>query len=284
MSRYLEVLSKYNTKFEDSLIAEKISNILDTAKNAVASQEILSTIYSCIDLTSLNAYDSKESIWKLVDKINKQEDNNPALSQVASICVFPNFVATVREALTSDAKIASVAGGFPSGQTFTEIKLAETSLAILDGADEIDLVVNVGALLEEDYEHYCTEIEEVKHACKDVALKVILETGLLKSPELIANASLMAAYSGADFIKTSTGKEHQGATLEAVLVICEVLKAYHASTGIKIGLKVSGGVRTIEDALKYYFIVKTVLGDEWLNPSLFRIGASKLADTIYEQF
>ena len=199
------------------------------------------------------------------------------MNNVAAVCVYPNFVAIVKEALRADVKVAAVSGGFPSSQTFIEVKVAETSLAVADGADEIDIVLNSGEFFDHNIETVCEEIIEIKAACRNAHLKVILETGLLKTAANIKQASILAMYSGADFIKTSTGKVYPGASPEAVYVMCEAVKEYHLLHDRKVGVKVSGGVRTAQEAVLYYTIVKEVLGKEWLTPEYFRIGASSLA-------
>ncbi|MDH8701530.1 deoxyribose-phosphate aldolase [Dysgonomonadaceae bacterium PH5-43] len=278
MDKYEEVFSKYNFDLSESVISDKLREILDK-KAENNNEEVLKLIYSCIDLTSLNSDDSKESIWKFIDKVNNFEGSSD-MNNVAAVCVYPNFVETVKEALTADVKIASVAGGFPSSQTFMEIKIAETSLAIGDGADEIDIVLNIGDFIDENYAEVSEEISELKDFCGDAKLKVILETGLLNTPENIKKAALLAMYSGADFIKTSTGKVYQGATPEAVYVMCRVIKEYDRNHNRKVGIKVSGGVKTCDDAITYYTIVKEVLGKDWLTPELFRIGASSLTENI----
>jgi len=280
MSKYEEVLSKFNLNLQDSVVSQKIAGIIEKFQGN-NRKEVLQFLYSCIDFTSLNSDDSKEKIWKFVDGINDFDDVHPEMNNVAAICVYPNFVQTVREALRTDVRIASVAGGFPSSQTFIEIKVAEVSLAVADGADEIDLVFNCGEFFDDNFQELCEEIEELKAACRGALLKVILETGLLKTTHNIKKASILSAFSGADFIKTSTGKgEYPGATLESVYAICEAIKEYYVLYDKRVGVKVSGGVRTIEDALKYYTLVKELLGDEWLTPTYFRIGASNLANTI----
>ena len=229
----------------------------------------------------MNATDTREEIWNFTETVNDFEGSSD-VDNVAAICVFPNFVETVKEALTANVNIASVAGGFPSSQTFTEVKIAETGLAVASGADEIDIVLNLGYFLEENYEDVCEEIDEIKNACREAKLKVILETGALKSAKNIMKASILALYSGADFIKTSTGKVYEGATLEAAYVMCTAIKEYNQKTGNKAGFKASGGISTTEDAVKYYTIVKEVLGDEYLNKEYFRIGASRLANNLLE--
>lgn len=281
MSKYLDVLEQYNTSLNDSTITEKVNQLTANNFNSNNTKEVWKLLYSCIDMTSLSSEDSKESIWKFVEKVNEFEDKRPDLNNVAAICVYPNFVNTVKEALTTDTpKIAAVAGGFPSSQTFMEIKIAETSLAVSDGADEIDIVLNLGLFFDKEYEELCIEIEEIKDACKNACLKVILETGALKTAENIKKAAILSMYSGANFIKTSTGKVYPGASLEAAYVMSEAIKEYNEMHNKKIGLKVSGGIRTTEEAVKYYTIVKEVLGKEWLNPNLFRIGASSLGDNL----
>ena len=195
--------------------------------------------------------------------------------------MYPCFAKIVSQSLeVEEVAIACVSGGFPSSQTFTEVKVAETALALADGATEIDIVIPVGKFLSGDYEGMCDEIEEIKSICGDRHLKVILETGALKSAENIMKASILAMYSGADFIKTSTGKQEPAATPEAAYVMCRAIKAYYEKTGRKIGFKPAGGINTVYDALMYYTIVKEVLGEEWLNNGLFRIGTSRLANLL----
>ena len=281
MDKYQEVFNKYATPLPDAKIAEQVNALLEKKYQANFTPEVLKSIHGCIDLTSLTSLDSKESIWKLVDSVNDFEGTRPDVPNVAAICTFPLFVDTVKQALTAqDVSIASVAGGFPASQTFTEIKIAETALAVADGADEIDVVMNLGYLLEENYEELTEELSEIKEACRNAKLKVIIETGALATATNIQRATLVAMYCGADFVKTSTGKGYPGATPEAAYTICETIRAYHLLTGNKVGIKISGGVRTAEEAVKYYTIVKEKLGDEWLTKDYFRIGASSLVKDI----
>lgn len=281
MDKYQEVFNKYATPLPDAKIAEQVNALLEKKYQANFTPEVLKNIHGCIDLTSLTSLDSKESIWKLVDSVNDFEGTRPDVPNVAAICTFPLFVDTVKQALTAqDVSIASVAGGFPASQTFTEIKIAETALAVADGADEIDVVMNLGYLLEENYEELTEELSEIKEACRNAKLKVIIETGALATATNIQRATLIAMYCGADFVKTSTGKGYPGATPEAAFTICETIRAYHLLTGNKVGIKISGGVRTAEEAVKYYTIVKEKLGDEWLTKDYFRIGASSLVKDI----
>lgn len=279
MDKYQEVLDRFNFNISDKDVADQVNQLLEDKFNENKTPEVLQFLYSCIDLTSLNTEDSRDSIWNFVQKVN-DFDGSTDMDNVAAVCVFPNFVNFVKEALTADVKIAAVAGGFPASQTFMEVKIAETALAIADGADEIDIVLNVGAFMDNDLESVSLEIEEIKDVCKNTHLKVILETGLLKSASNIKKASILSMYSGADFIKTSTGKVYSGASPEAVFVMCSAIKEYHDLHNRKIGLKVSGGVRSSSDAIKYYTIVKEILGEEWLSPEYFRVGASSLADNL----
>lgn len=281
VNKYTDTLKKYKTDLKDSEITEKVNNIINKKFAQNNNKEVYKRIYSCIDLTSLNSTDTREDIWQLTEKVNDFEGSSD-IDNVAAICVYPSFVETVKEALTADAKIASVAGGFPSSQTFPEVKVAETALAVANGAEEIDIVLNLGHFFDENYEELSEEIDEIKHACRDAQLKVILETGALKSASNIMKASILSLYSGADFIKTSTGKGYEGATLEAAYTMCTAIKEYETKTGRRAGFKASGGISSTEDAVRYYTIVKEVLGDEYLNNEYFRIGASRLAKNLLD--
>ena len=280
--KYTKALKENAFNLSDKEVSEKVNKLIAEKAEENNTVDVLRELYSFIDLTTLNTTDTREDIWQFTDKVNKFEGSNPLIKNVAAVCVFPNLVKTVKESLTADVKIASVCGGFPSSQTFLEVKIAETALAISDGADEIDIVMNLGLFLNNDIAELCEEIDEIKEACHGATLKVILETGALKSAEKINNASVLALYSGADFLKTSTGKVYPGATLEAAYVMCHAIKSYYKKTGIKKGIKISGGVSTVEDAVNYYTIVKEVLGEEWCNQDLFRIGTSRLANTLLE--
>ena len=279
--KYTEALNKYNTDLKDDEVTYATNNILNKYQHENNTKDVKKFLFNCIDLTSLKCTDSDESILKFTEKVNEFVDKYPDLKNVAAICVYPNMAEIVNDGLEADdVKIACVSGGFPSSQTFTEVKVAETAMAIHAGADEIDIVMPVGKFLSGDYESMCDEIEELKAVCGDKTLKVILETGALKSPENIQKAAILALYSDADFIKTSTGKGYPGATPEAVYVMCQTIKKYHSITGRKVGIKVSGGVRTAEEAVRYYTIVKEILGNDWLTKELFRIGASSLVEDI----
>ncbi|HQI43501.1 MAG TPA: deoxyribose-phosphate aldolase [Dysgonamonadaceae bacterium] len=277
---YTDVLRTHSFNLSDEQVKSKVAELINEKYAENNNKQVYKLLYSCIDLTSLNGTDTREHIWKMVQQVNDFEGTNPEIDNIAAICVYPNFAKTVREALTADVQIACVSGGFPTSQTFTETKIAETALAVMDGADEIDIVINLGLFFGEEYEEMCEEIDEIKFACHEAKLKVILETGALKTATNIHNAAILSMYSGADFIKTSTGKIYEGATLEAAYVMCHAIKSYYDKTKTKIGFKVAGGVSSVEDAVKYYTIVKEILGNEWCNKDLFRIGTSRLANTL----
>ena len=246
--------------------------------------EVKKFLFNCIDLTTLKTEDSEESVLKFTERVNDFEEQYPDLKNVAAICVYPCFAKIVSQSLeVEDVNIACVSAGFPSSQTFTEVKVAETALALADGATEIDIVISVGKFLSGDYEGMCDEIEEIKTICGGRHLKTILETGALKTAENIMKASILSMYSGADFIKTSTGKQEPAATPEAAYVMCRAIKAYYEQTGRKVGFKPAGGINCVNDALVYYTIVKEVLGEEWLNNHLFRLGTSRLANLLLSE-
>lgn len=279
--RYKKVLTDIRVTENDATVANDVKAILDKHFEENNNIEVYKKCFNAIDLTSLNTTDTEQSIATMVEKVNKFEEEYPELPNVAAICTYPNFAMTVSGALeVSGVDVAVVAGSFPSSQTFVEVKTAETALAVADGANEIDIVLNLGLFYTENYEELADEISEIKHAARGARLKVILETGALKTAADIKKASILAMYSGADFIKTSTGKVYPGATLEAAYVMCQCIKEYHEKTGTMIGFKVSGGVSSTEDAVKYYTLVKEILGEQWLNNNYFRIGTSRAANYI----
>lgn len=279
--KYIATLAKYDTQLNDSNVAAQTAAIIDAKVTENNTEEVKKFLFSCIDLTTLNTTDSDEHVLKFTQNVNRFEEEFPDMKNVAAICVYPCFAEVVRDTLeVEEVKIACVSGGFPSSQTFIEVKVAETAMAIMDGADEIDIVIPVGKFLSGNYEEMCDEIEEIKATCKEKTLKVILETGALKSAENIKKAAILAMYAGADFIKTSTGKQQPAATPEAAYVMCQAIKEYHEKTGNKIGFKPAGGINSVKEALTYYTIVKEVLGEEWLNNSLFRLGTSRLANLL----
>lgn len=274
--KYLTALAKYDTQLNDADVQVQVAALIEKKVPENNTEEVKKFLFNCIDLTTLNTTDSDESVMRFTEKVNRFDDEFPDLKNVAAICVYPNFAQVVKDTLEVEGiNIACVSGGFPSSQTFTEVKIAETAMALADGADEIDIVIPVGAFLSGDYETMCEEIMELKETCKEHHLKVILETGALKTASNIKKASILSMYSGADFIKTSTGKQQPAATPEAAYVMCQAIKEYYEQTGNKVGFKPAGGINTVNDALIYYTIVKEVLGKEWLSNELFRLGTRR---------
>ncbi|HEY5498812.1 MAG TPA: deoxyribose-phosphate aldolase [Bacteroidales bacterium] len=278
MDKITEGLKQY-TQLLESEIETKVKEILDEKLIVNSNKDVYQTILSCIDLTSLNTTDTEDSISILTEKVNDFGEKYLELPNVAAICVYPSLVKAVRETLTEGVEIAAVTGGFPHSQTFIEVKIAETSLAILEGASEIDIVFPIGKLLDGKNEEILEDIQELKAACMDVNLKVILESGILEIKQL-QDAAIIAMESGADFIKTSTGKLDKGATTTAAYCMCQMILEFFQKSGRKVGFKVSGGISTTGEALPYYCIVEAVLGKEWLNKELLRFGASRLANNV----
>lgn len=279
--KYQDTIAKSTVTTSDDEVKLAVEKILNEHLAENMNQEVYKFLFNTIDLTTLNTTDSPRSVAAFTDRVNAFDNEYPQLKNVAAICVYPNFAEVVRTVLdVTDVDVACVSGAFPTAQSFMETKIAETSLAIAGGADEIDIVFNVGNYLDGDLEAVCDEISEQKEACKDHTLKVILETGALKTAENIRAASILSLYSGADFLKTSTGKGYPGATLEAAYVMAQCIKEYHKATGRMVGFKASGGVSTTEEAVKYYTVIKEVLGEEWLSNEYFRIGASRLANNL----
>ena len=280
-SKYEVALGKYNTDLKDDEIASKVSHLIEKHADENNTPEVKKFLFNCIDLTTLKCTDSETSVMEFTEKVNDFDDKYPDLKNVAAICVYPNMAEIVNDTLEADhVKIACVSGGFPSSQTFMEVKVAETAMALHAGADEIDIVISVGKFLSGDYEGMCDEIQELKDICGEKHMKVILETGALGSASNIKKAAILAMYSGADFIKTSTGKEQPAATPEAAYVMCQAIKEYYLETERKVGFKPAGGLNTVHDAIVYYTIVKEVLGKDWLNNDLFRLGTSRLANKL----
>ncbi|MBU3834650.1 MAG: deoxyribose-phosphate aldolase [Candidatus Phocaeicola merdigallinarum] len=283
-SKYDEALRKYNTELNDDEIAAKTAKLIEKHLEENNTLEVKKFLFNCIDLTTLKCTDSEPSVMKFTEKVNEFVDRYPDLKNVAAICVYPNMAEIVNDTLEADdVKIACVSGGFPSSQTFIEVKVAETAMALHAGADEIDIVISIGKFLTGDYEGMCDEIEELKEVCGDKHLKVILETGALKTASNIKKASILSMYCGADFIKTSTGKESPAATPEAAYVMCQAIKEYFLETGRKVGFKPAGGINSVHDALVYYTIVKELLGEEWLTNERFRLGTSRMANLLLSE-
>lgn len=279
--KYNQAIKASNVVADDEAVKAAVEKILADNLEENMTQEVYRFLFNVIDLTTLRGEDSPQSVAAFTERVNAFDNEHPEMKNVAAICVYPNFAPIVRAVLeVTGVDIACVAGGFPSSQTFPEIKVAEVALAVEGGADEIDVVLNVGNFLDGDYEGVCDELEEMKHSCREARMKVILETGALKTAANIKAASVLAMYSGADFIKTSTGKDYPGASLEAAYVMCQCIKEYYEKTGRMVGFKPAGGVRTPKEAVSYYCIVKEVLGEKWLTNEYFRIGASGLANNL----
>lgn len=280
-NKYFKALSQYDTDLDDDKVKKQVEIIINKHLKENDTKEVKMFLLNSVELTSLKTTDNEDSILRFVEKVNKFDDIYPELGHVATVCVYPSYAKVCHDALENeDVEIACVSGSFPSSQTFMEVKVAETALAISEGATEIDIVMPVGKFLNDDYEGMSDEIEEIKNVCGDRPLKVILETGCLKTASNIMKASIMAMYAGADYIKTSTGKLTPAATPEAALVMCKAIKQYYDNTGIQIGFKPAGGMKTVEDALTYYTIVKEVLGEKWLTNKYFRLGTSSLANKL----
>ena len=279
--KYNQAIAESNVLSDDVAVKAAVDKILTDHLKENMNEEVYKLLFNCIDLTTLRSTESPSDVADFTERADRFDEEHPEMKNVAAICVYPNFAQVVRTVLdVSSVDIACVSGCFPSSQSFIEVKVAETALAVEGGADEIDIVLNLGNFLDGDYEEVCDEISELKHSCRDARLKVILETGALKTAANIKAASVLAMYSGADFIKTSTGKEYPGASLEAAYVMCSCIKEYYEKTGNMVGFKPAGGVRTPEDAVGYYCIVKEILGEKWLTNEYFRIGASGLANNL----
>ena len=279
-----QALSKYNLDVKDEDVREAVKKIIADKVHVNDTPEVKKFLMGSVELTTLKTTDSDESVLAFTERVNQFEEHYPTLPHVATICVYPKFARTVSETLEVEGvEIACVSGSFPSSQSLIEVKTIETQLAIKDGATEIDIVMPVGAFLAGDYETVVDEIQQQKEACGDHDMKVILETGCLKTAENIKKASILSMYAGADYIKTSTGKLEPAATPEAAYVMCQAIKEYYDQTGIMIGFKPAGGLTTVMDALIYYTIVKEVLGEKWLTNKYLRLGTSRLANLLLSE-
>ncbi|MBS2212533.1 deoxyribose-phosphate aldolase [Carboxylicivirga mesophila] len=274
-------MDKFPFSLTDKQIEEGINAAKQEALHLKADKDILKLLFNCIDLTSLNTEDSSDDIRDFVEKVNELPQHFDFVPQVAALCVYPVFAPVLKSGL-KDVNIgrAVVSAGFPSSQTFLDVKKLETQRAIDFGANEIDIVMSVGEFMEGNYEFVGEEINAIKGVMGDAHLKVILESGTLPKAEDVWTASVIAMEYGADFIKTSTGKQQPAATFEAAFTMLSAIKAYFEKTGKKIGFKPAGGISTVDDALVYYCLVKHICGAEWLNNQLFRLGASRLANNL----
>ena len=284
-SKYELALTKNNTAIDDNAVRDAVRNIIAEKVSANDTIDVKKFLFGSIELTTLKTTDSDTSVLAFTERVNDFDNQYPDMPHVATVCVYPCFANTVAESLEVDGvEIACVSGSFPSSQARIEVKIAETSLAVADGATEIDIVMPVGKFLSGDYEGMCDDIAELKAACGEtVPMKVILETGALKTATNIKKAALLAMYSGADYIKTSTGKFQPAATPEAAYVMCQAIKEYYDETGIQIGFKPAGGINSVMDAIIYYTIVKEVLGEKWLTNKWFRLGTSRLANMLLSE-
>lgn len=282
--KYRQMLAKYHCDVDDNEVRAAVRKIIAEKVVENDTVEVKKFLLGSVELTSLRTTDTDESILAMTEKVNRFDSAYPDLPHVATICVYPNFAAIVNNSLEVDGvEIAVVSGNFPTSQTFLEVKVAETALAIKDGATNVDIVLPVGKFLEGDYEGVCDEISELKQTCGAVDMKVILENCLLEGFSNVKKASLLSMYAGADYIKTSTGKDKYGSTPEDVYVMCQAIKEYYDETGIQVGLKPAGGINTVMDAITLYTIVKEVLGEKWLTNKWFRLGTSRLTNLLISE-
>ena len=284
-NKYEDAHRKYNTNLDDAAVREAVRKIIAEKVPENDTMDVKKFLFGSIELTTLKTTDSDTSVLAFTARVNDFDNVYPDLPHVATICVYPCFAKTVSESLEVDGvEIACVSGSFPSSQARIEVKVAETALAVADGATEIDIVLPVGKFLSGDYEGVCDDIAEMKAACgESVPMKVILETGALKTASNIKKASIISMYAGADYIKTSTGKMEPAATPEAAYVMCQAIKEYYDETGIQIGFKPAGGINSVMDAIIYYTIVKEVLGEKWLTNKWLRLGTSRLANMLLSE-
>ena len=283
-NKYEEALSLYNTDLADADIQAAVKKIITEKVHENDTPEVKKFLFGSIELTSLNTTDSDVSIMAFTEKVNRFDSAYPNFPHVAAVCTYPCFAEVVNDTLEVDGvEITCVSGSFPSSQALIEVKVAETALALKDGATEIDIVMPVGKFLSGNYAELCEEIAELKQVCGEHAMKVILETGDLKTAANIKKAAILSMYAGADYIKTSTGKEKISATPEAAYVMCQAIKEYYEKTGIQIGFKPAGGINTVMDAIIYYTIVKEVLDEKWLTNKWLRLGTSRLANMLLSE-
>ncbi len=280
MSKFDDLFKQYNCELNEEAVKSDIDRLISENYEANNNVEVYKKCLNLIDLTSLNSTDTHAEIISMTEKVNGFKSKFPELPNVAAICVYPALVQVVKENLKENIGIAAVSAGFPSSQTFIEVKIAETAMAVLEGATEIDVVISIGKFLEGKYEEVYEELTEIKAACRDAHLKVIIESGALQNVSNIKKASVLAMAAGADFIKTSTGKMPVAATPEATYVMCQAIKEWYGKTGVKVSYKPAGGISTTEEAVKHYTLVKSILGEEWLNNKMFRFGASRLANNL----
>ena len=283
-SEYDQALEQYDLNITDEDVKAAVTKIIAEKVSENDNPEVKKFLLGSVELTTLSTADTEEKVLAMVEKVNKFDSEYPDLPHVAAVCAYPCFTKLIADSLEVDGvDITNVTGNFPSSQALLEVKTIETALAIKDGATQIDIVMPVGKFLSGDYEGVCDTIGELKQTCGDVPMKVILETGDLRNARDIKTAAVLAMYAGADYLKTSTGKEKISATPESVYVLCQAIKEYHKKTGIQIGLKPAGGINTVMDAVIYYTIVKEVLGEKWLTNYWFRMGTSRLTNLLLSE-
>ena len=283
-SEYDQALEQYDLNITDEDVKAAVTKIIAEKVSENDNPEVKKFLLGSVELTTLSTADTEEKVLAMVEKVNKFDSEYPDLPHVAAVCAHPCFTKLIADSLEVDGvDITNVTGNFPSSQALLEVKTIETALAIKDGATQIDIVMPVGKFLSGDYEGVCDTIGELKQTCGDVPMKVILETGDLRNARDIKTAAVLAMYAGADYLKTSTGKEKISATPESVYVLCQAIKEYHKKTGIQIGLKPAGGINTVMDAAIYYTIVKEVLGEKWLTNYWFRMGTSRLTNLLLSE-
>lgn len=284
MNNINDLLKEYNVEFDENYVLDNIDAIVNSSYKELYTLENLKKNFSFIDLTTLNTTDTNARVQKFAEKVNNFQNNFPGIPNVAAICVYPSRVPTLRENLNDNGvNIAAVAGVFPSSQSFIEVKELECKLTVERGADEIDIVISVGDFLAGDYQRVYDEIKAQKKACGNAHLKVILETGTLGSSNNIYIASVIAMEAGADFIKTSTGKVEENATLRSAYVMTKAIADFNKKTGKKIGFKPAGGISNAKTAIEFYSVIKNNLGEDWLNNKYYRIGASSLANNLLSE-
>ena len=283
-SEYDQALEQYDLNITDEDVKTAVTKIIAEKVSENDNPEVKKFLLGSVELTTLSTADTEEKVLAMVEKVNKFDSEYPDLPHVAAVCAYPCFTKLIADSLEVDGvDITNVTGNFPSSQALLEVKTIETALAIKDGATQIDIVMPVGKFLSGDYEGVCDTISELKQTCGDVPMKVILETGDLRNARDIKTAAILAMYAGADYLKTSTGKEKISATPESVYVLCQAIKEYHKKTGIQIGLKPAGGINTVMDAVIYYTIVKEILGEKWLTNYWFRMGTSRLTNLLLSE-
>lgn len=280
MEKFEELFAQYNCCQNDEEVKAATAEIIKTHFDENNNVEVWKQCLHQIDLTTLNGDDTTAKVAGMAQKVNGFGKHFPGIPNVAAMCVYPALVETAADTLTEPIGLAAVAAGFPASQTFIEVKVAEAAMAVAAGATEIDIVISIGKFLEGKYQEVFDEISEIKAAIRNAHLKVILETGALKTAENIYKASILAMAAGADFIKTSTGKIAVNATPEATYVMCHAIKDWYEKTGQKVCYKPAGGVSTTEEAVQHYTLVKEILGNDWLNNQSFRFGASRLANNL----